>query len=331
MVRPVFADKLTDKLSIFGKQLLASGTLAEDSEAVTFAGAPPPVPLHAEVLECLGRPSCAIGVVRRFLAASEVASIFEVVVSPEAEEVENEAEAFANADKVYRLGKPLRLGHPKLFHRLLGAAWGLDRALWRGIVEGCELWPEVHVLEHVAAARKGDDCLEPRCDDDSVVSLIIMLSDREACEGGVDFFDDCTLNGRKLVLRKGDAVFFSGRHCERWMTPVTKGRRLVLKMDLSLGDDAWCGLMVAWLCCMVTGLSAAFHLLGDVVHPGFRLALPAITVAAAYIFPGRANLPPSLRCSQVRQGAIVTGMLFCYCSLVALPSLWDRWLEYHLK
>ena len=74
-----------------------------------------------------------------------------------------------------------------------------------------------------------------RCYDHVPVSLVAMLSAPEAYTGGRSCFRrGAGRSGhREVALGKGDIVLFRGEKLEHWITPVTKGRRTILQIELS--------------------------------------------------------------------------------------------------
>ena len=87
--------------------------------------------------------------------------------------------------------------------------------------------------QHSSSLRRYDNSgafIEPHVDNHSVITGIIMLSDRGVeFEGGVNCFEP----KRQYVLQQGDCVLFRGEKTEHWITPVTKGVRRILQWEFS--------------------------------------------------------------------------------------------------
>jgi alkylated DNA repair dioxygenase AlkB len=72
--------------------------------------------------------------------------------------------------------------------------------------------------------------IEPHVDNHSVITGIIMLSDRDGgFEGGVNCFEP----NRQYALQRGDCVLFRGEKTQHWITPVTAGVRRILQWEFS--------------------------------------------------------------------------------------------------
>ena len=79
----------------------------------------------------------------------------------------------------------------------------------------------------------------PHVDNGSCVTLIAALSQRCQYEGGVNLFEDGAGHGGiddgrfvELHPECGDVVLFRGETCEHALTPVTRGRRNILQIEL---------------------------------------------------------------------------------------------------
>jgi hypothetical protein len=100
--------------------------------------------------------------------------------------------------------------------------------------------PEVEYIvydadEATRTARKLPH-IGPHTDNSSVVTLVCLLSNPNAFEGGINYF--CPggkgLEPRRCSLKQGDVVLFRGERCVHWISDVTKGRRAILQIELAL-------------------------------------------------------------------------------------------------
>jgi len=294
----------------------------DEEESIIFSGEAPVSPKKFQIFDCPELPNCRLGVVRGLLSPTEVAMVSEVALAPNTGQVQGQGEDLTFKTRTYRLEKQLRLWRPKLFSRLVNTAWAIDSQLWRKIGEGYELYPQLE-LNVYDAPKNGGAHVRPCCDTDSAVSVIVLLSDCAEFKGGVCYFDDGTETGRKLDLQLGDAVFFTGEDCEHWITPVTTGRRAVLQLELDAGHKCWDRLMLAWFCSVNTVIAASLHIYALVCHPGFWLLLLVVLAVSLSIFGSRQRLPPSIRCSKLKQAGIVLSMVIGFAALVCTPSALD--------
>jgi len=82
----------------------------------------------------------------------------------------------------------------------------------------------------------GEPCfIEPHVDNKSAVTMVAMLSPPEDYEGGLSCFRraEGQCGHREVLLQQGDIVLFRGEKLLHWITPVTKGRRMILQIEWS--------------------------------------------------------------------------------------------------
>eukprot|EP00747_Dinoflagellata_sp_TGD_P034614 gnl/TRDRNA2_/TRDRNA2_137363_c0_seq1.p1 gnl/TRDRNA2_/TRDRNA2_137363_c0~~gnl/TRDRNA2_/TRDRNA2_137363_c0_seq1.p1 ORF type:complete len:356 (-),score=11.12 gnl/TRDRNA2_/TRDRNA2_137363_c0_seq1:80-1147(-) len=147
--------------------------------------------------------------------------------------------------EAFRIERALQSQAPALYKRLYGLMRWADATLWKSLKRlnpyyySLLLYPEFEYI--VYDARNGTHgFVEPHVDNESAVTMIILLSDPKDFEGGVNCFASTgTTDFRKkhpprcLYLQKGDAVVFRGERLPHWITPVTGGVRIILQIELS--------------------------------------------------------------------------------------------------
>jgi hypothetical protein len=317
----------TQPTTMLGK-LLQNGGKIDDEETVVFSGLRPAAPRELHILECVERPRCSLGVLRGFLSHSEVSAVFETVVAPGVKEVKDRHETLEYNHKAYRLEGALRFWQPKLLRRLINSAWAVDGEIWKTIGDGYELQPEVEFIEYDAGSGKDSKggFIDPHTDNDSLITVVVMLSDpNNGFRGGANFFEDGTKFGRRVDLKKGDAVVFRGMACEHWVTTVTAGRRHVLQIELSTGHECWCGLGIFWLCCVAVLVSSCLQVLGEHVHVSFAwCGIPLTLFVVSTSLGSRKRLPPRIRSSPWKQGGILLTMILMCALLSRVPSVIDH-------
>jgi len=146
---------------------------------------------------------------------------------------------------VSRFEVQLRLLAPDLYTRLLSFMVASDR---RNFGSKCKfitkVYPEVEYISYETGIPVGSTnepdrigSIEPHVDNQSVVSLVAMLSDGSEFAGGVNCFTASSKRKpgphREVKLEQGDAVVFRGERLLHWITPVTQGRRVILQIELS--------------------------------------------------------------------------------------------------
>ncbi|CAE8605688.1 unnamed protein product, partial [Polarella glacialis] len=102
----------------------------------------------------------------------------------------------------------------ELFDRLISAAWAVDRALWNNILEF--VFPEIEYIEYDVKKLGRPGAISRHTDNDSLVTMVVLLSDPSQFVGGVNCFEGGPT--REVPLKAGDAVFFYGHLCHHWIT-----------------------------------------------------------------------------------------------------------------
>ena len=112
-------------------------------------------------------------------------------------------------------------------------AWA-DKELWGKLSRKSKVYPEVEYISYDATGGEPQH-IEPHIDNDSVVTVVVALSNPGEYTGGTSMFKGAAggMPDRSLVLNKGEAVFFRGESLLHWITPVTAGHRKILQIELS--------------------------------------------------------------------------------------------------
>jgi len=307
-------------------------------EAVTLMGEAPLAPKTLEVLDCPEQPECTLGVVRAFLSPSEVLACAELCNTPGLEAITDRSDNLNYKHNAYRLEKLVRLWRPKLFNQMVNTAWSIDSHLWKNVpTDGIEVYPELELIEYDVKKMGQAGEIDPHVDNESLVSMVVLLTEPSEFGGGVNCFENGSAASRRVPLRAGDAIFFNGGDCEHWITPVTSGRRVVLQLELAKSiKGAWTNLMLANFCCCYVSLCAALYIFAAHVHHGFLAFIPIVLIVAGMFFVGgKASLPPNMRKSWFHQCTLFAAMLFGFFVLVSIPTyitgLYDEEMHRLLK
>lgn len=286
-----------------------------------YFGASPPCPKDLTILNCASDKNCSLGLIRSFLSVGEVATVSELVSSSIGDLKEMTAGDDASA---LRIEKCIRLWRPELYKRLVKTAHAVDSQIWNNIDEGYTLDVELESITHKGA---GGDYTEPYCDSDSLVSVIILLSDPQDFIGGVNYFQDGTEIGKRVELRKGDAVFFYGDACEHWVTAVTDGSQAVLKLELSTGHRSWDNAFLLYACVCLSVWCGCSTIAAMYAHWICFLAVPPALLFMTWYSGGGQYLPIGIRCSLHRKVAVAAAVLFFSVMLALIPVVWSHWCD----
>jgi len=173
--------------------------------------------------------------VRQLLDERGVQLVHSLFAHPSVEEIKDRKDTLLYRHVAYRIELPLRAHGRVLYQHLIDAMVWADATVWRKLARNRKVYPEAEYI--VYDARKGKPGeIEPHVDNDSAVSIVILLSDPRDFDGGVNCFAPAGERGsgsRKLALQKGDAVIFRGEKLQHWITPVTGGVRVILQIELS--------------------------------------------------------------------------------------------------
>lgn len=189
-------------------------------------------PLNFEILDA-PEPDLRLVTVEGFLNRQEVEAVHAVARHPGAWEIFDRHGGLKFQHHVWRIEQVLVDHVQGLYDKLTTAAWQIDQQVWDNFKDYA--YPEIEYIEYDTEKLGGPGSIAKHVDNDSLVSMVVLLTDRSGFEGGVNWFK--SKPPRKLRLREvGDAVFFYGHKCEHWISPVTSGRRAVLQMELRRGE-----------------------------------------------------------------------------------------------
>lgn len=164
------------------------------------------------------------------------------------------------AHEVWRIESQLQAQCPHLYDRLITKLMQhVDNYYWQMLqvahneygdlrfINECKrgkdkvlIRPEVEYIVYDAdeALRKGEKLphIGPHTDNNSVVTLVCLLSDPAKFDGGINFFCPASTDGspREWQLKQGECVLFRGERCQHWISDVTRGRRSILQIELAL-------------------------------------------------------------------------------------------------
>ncbi|CAE7239603.1 unnamed protein product [Symbiodinium natans] len=137
--------------------------------------------------------------------------------------------------KVVHMELPLRAHGHGLYTKLMTTMAWADAMLWQKLPRSEVTYPEVEYI--VYEAKDGiPGSIEPHVDNHAAVTIVVLLTDPSEFEGGMNCFASADSEddpARHVTLGLGDAVLFRGEKLRHWITPVTKGKRVILQIELS--------------------------------------------------------------------------------------------------
>ncbi|CAE7213176.1 Uso1 [Symbiodinium pilosum] len=208
---------------------------ADDCDVVEFTGDPPPSP-EFELLDA-EKEELQVAVVRGFLSPKEVLQVTGMRQAFALKEIDDRDDDLIYRHEVWRMEHELKEALPKVYTRLMDHCRALDNELWCEIEADDRFYPEIEYIQYDVGKLGEPGTIEPHTDNESQVTVIVLLSQPTEFAGGVNHFEPGWKGGdsRRVKLAAGDAAFFYGDRCEHWITPVTSGRRTILQMELSRG------------------------------------------------------------------------------------------------
>jgi hypothetical protein len=220
----------------------------EELDVIEFTGAPPKPPAF-ELLKHED-PDLQVALIRNFLTPDEVAKVHEAAGQDDVKEIDDRDPDLIYKHHVWRFENQLKDMHRHIYDKVTQVAWSFSGALWNSVEDGEELFPEIEYIVYDVKDLGEAGTIHPHTDNQSAVSMVILLSPPQDFVGGVNYFEGegessdeeekkkSTKVPREARLRTGDAVFFYGDKCEHWITPVLSGRRTIMQMELSRSDDS---------------------------------------------------------------------------------------------
>jgi predicted 2-oxoglutarate/Fe(II)-dependent dioxygenase YbiX len=97
------------------------------------------------------------------------------------------------------------------------------------------LFPEAEFISYDVEEFDSECAISPHTDNESVLTMIAMLSDQNDYSGGDNYFLSNPEEGRAHIcqLSRRDLVIFRGEKLTHWISPVTRGNRQIFQMELS--------------------------------------------------------------------------------------------------
>jgi len=208
-----------------------------DLEELCIPPKAPPAPAF-ELLDS-PHPDLKVALLRNFFSQEEIARTHGVGTHEFVKTIDDRDDDLVYKHHVWRIEKQLKDMALPIYERLMDTAVSLDAELWKGMRGSDVVFPEIEYIVYDVKALGEPGTISPHCDNLSQVTMVIMLSPSSDYIGGVNFFESSTDDSedRMVKLNMGDAVFFYGDKCSHWITPVTKGRRVILQMELSRGVE----------------------------------------------------------------------------------------------
>ncbi|CAJ1361070.1 unnamed protein product [Effrenium voratum] len=174
-------------------------------------------------------PALDLALLRGFLDKSEIAKVETAVQDAQVWGIDDRDDDLGYAHEVWRMEEVMQQNFGETFKKLIDTAWSVERRMWGNILEF--VFPEIEYIEYDVARLGRPGSISRHADNDSMITTVVLLSDPSEFEGGINCFDGDKA-ARQVPLQRGDAVFFFGDACHHWITPVTRGRRAILQMEL---------------------------------------------------------------------------------------------------
>eukprot|EP00913_Durusdinium_trenchii_P033298 g31173.t1 len=93
--------------------------------------------------------------------------------------------------------------------------------MWGNILEF--VFPEIEYIDYNVQKLAKPGSIARHADNDSMVTMVALLSDQKDFQGGVNCFDGSD-RPRQVPLQQGDAVFFFGHAAKKQEGPLDPGR-----------------------------------------------------------------------------------------------------------
>ncbi|CAK8991514.1 unnamed protein product [Durusdinium trenchii] len=181
---------------------------------VPLLGDPPA--LSGELERIAGpSPEEDLALLRGFLSSAELHHALAAGEDPKAWAIDDRDDELGYAHEVWRMEEVMQMNHPSLFQKLIDSAWSIERRMWGNILEF--VFPEIEYIDYNVQKLAKPGSIARHADNDSMVTMVALLSDQKDFQGGVNCFDGSD-RPRQVPLQQGDAVFFFGDRCHHWIT-----------------------------------------------------------------------------------------------------------------
>eukprot|EP00977_Amphora_coffeiformis_P002769 scaffold522_cov168-Amphora_coffeaeformis.AAC.16 len=149
---------------------------------------------------------------------------------------------------VHRVEPLLKEKYLNLYETLISKMLTVDTDIWRITESVDRVYPEIEFIEYnqTAEGQAPKMGFGSHVDNGSMLTAVFMLSETAAYEGGsLNFAEHAGLSdepGRPANFEIRDCAVFRGDRLSHWVTPITKGTRMVLQIELhssfeDRGDD----------------------------------------------------------------------------------------------
>mmetsp|Transcript_44513 Transcript_44513/g.100653 ORF Transcript_44513/g.100653 Transcript_44513/m.100653 type:complete len:137 (+) Transcript_44513:462-872(+) len=130
----------------------------------------------------------------------------------------------------------MRVLQQDLYEKAINTMMWADAVVWQRLCRQRKVFPEMEYIVYdggTVMGKPGPYAIEPHIDNQSVVTMVVMLSADTDYEGGVNGFARAEKGSpeRSEKLKMGDAVFFHGERLTHWVYPVTSGIRVILQCE----------------------------------------------------------------------------------------------------
>jgi len=190
--------------------------------------------LKADKIEFIKGRKLKYGIVliRNLFNENECAIIKKAYKLNGSQEVKDRDEDLKYNHIVWRIEKT-QSEWPKIYKKALNSMKRVDKLYWNALKKYKNVYPEVEYILYKVKKGSKLPSIEPHVDNDSVITMITMLSKRNDYVGGESYFEGTDDIPRMLSLNLGDTIFFRGELTEHWISPVKEGIRSILQIELS--------------------------------------------------------------------------------------------------
>jgi hypothetical protein len=209
---------------------------AEQASAKLHPAPPPNAQTFKEYPHDASDPELLVVGRKHVLCSDEIRKVAALDGEIGAMAVHDRAKTLVFRHVVTRIEIPLRAQHPSLYNTVMLMIKHAAEQYWNevGMFGAMDCFmPEIEYIVYDASLAEEPPVINPHRDNGSAITLIVMLSNPSHFVGGHNFFEP----KRELRLKCGEAVIFRGELCKHWISPVTKGRRVILQVELQKGKN----------------------------------------------------------------------------------------------
>lgn len=169
-----------------------------------------------------------------FISRDEIAEIHHFCTDPSVKNIEDRSNNLTYTHLAFRVEHQARKLGAALYDKILNAVKWTDGEIWKRLPG--MVYPELEYIVYDRALHGGKPgYIEEHVDNKSAVTFVIMLSDPSEYNGGINYFARSGKHGvpRCVQLQQGDMVVFRGERLLHWISPVTRGRRIIFQGEMS--------------------------------------------------------------------------------------------------